>query len=141
MIQIPSPRSRRRARIEIIPLIDIMFFLLATFMVVSVAMIKNRGIPVNLPQAASGAAAEREEFTSVTVGRDGDYFFNKERVSYETLEMRLAELKQSQAEPKVFINGDEGATVQSFVSALDAVRKAGIARLGIETKPVPKSPS
>ncbi|MCC6952760.1 MAG: biopolymer transporter ExbD [Deltaproteobacteria bacterium] len=136
-MRIPSPRTKRRARIEIIPLIDIMFFLLATFMIVSVAMIKNRGIPVNLPQAGTGAAEERAEFTSVTVNKDGDYYFNKERVSFAELEQRLLELKSSSAEPRVFLNGDESASVQSFISALDAIRKAGIVKLAIETKPLP----
>ena len=54
MTTIPSPRSTRRARIEIIPLIDIIFFLLATFVMVSLSMIQNRGIPVQLPAATTG---------------------------------------------------------------------------------------
>ncbi len=53
-MKIPSPRAARKARIEIIPLIDIIFFLLATFVMMSLSMIKNRGIPVNLPVASSG---------------------------------------------------------------------------------------
>ncbi len=59
MTMIPSPRSKRRARIEIIPLIDIIFFLLATFVMVSLSMIQNRGIAVQLPAAATRRAAER----------------------------------------------------------------------------------
>lgn len=55
MTKIPSPRSNKRARIEIIPLIDIIFFLLATFVMVSLSMVQNRGIPVTLPAAATGA--------------------------------------------------------------------------------------
>ena len=55
MTSIPSPRSSRRARIEIIPLIDIIFFLLATFVMVSLSMVKNRAIPVNLPVASTWA--------------------------------------------------------------------------------------
>jgi biopolymer transport protein ExbD len=54
MTIIPSPRGQKRARIEIIPLIDIMFFLLATFVMVSLSMVKNQGIPVRLPSAATG---------------------------------------------------------------------------------------
>ncbi len=55
MTPIPSPRSKKRARIEIIPLIDIIFFLLATFVMVSLSMVKNKAIPVNLPPASTGA--------------------------------------------------------------------------------------
>ncbi len=52
-MNIPSPRPQKRARIEIIPLIDVIFFLLATFMMVSLSMVKNKGISVNLPVAAA----------------------------------------------------------------------------------------
>jgi biopolymer transport protein ExbD len=58
-VDIPSPRAKRRARIEI-PLIDIMFFLLATFVMVSLSMIRNQGINVNLPVAATSAPQDRK---------------------------------------------------------------------------------
>lgn len=77
MTPIPSPRSNKRARIEIIPLIDIIFFLLATFVMVSLSMVKNRAIPVHLPVAASGSAQDRSEFAAITITANGDVFFNK----------------------------------------------------------------
>ena len=58
-IRIPSPRPQRRARIEIIPLIDIIFFLLATFVMVSLSMVKSKGLPVTLAGAATGEAPVR----------------------------------------------------------------------------------
>ena len=57
-MKITSPVSRKKARIEIIPLIDIMFFLLATFVMVSMSMVKNQGIAVNLPKASTSAAQQ-----------------------------------------------------------------------------------
>lgn len=71
MIPIPSPRSRRKARIEIIPLIDIIFFLFATFVMVSLSMVKNHGIPVHLPAAATGSPQSREHAAVVTVAEGG----------------------------------------------------------------------
>jgi biopolymer transport protein ExbD len=59
-VDIPSPRAKRRAHIEIIPLIYIMFFLLATFVMVSLSMIRNQGINVNLPVAATSAPQDRK---------------------------------------------------------------------------------
>jgi hypothetical protein len=66
-MNVPSPRSGKKARIEIIPLIDIVFFLLATFVMVSMAMIKNQGVSVNLPVASTSAPQERKEYTAITV--------------------------------------------------------------------------
>ncbi len=81
MIPIPSPRSRRKARIEIIPLIDIIFFLFATFVMVSLSMVKNKGIPVNLPAAATGAPQPHEESAVITVDATGALFFNRQSVT------------------------------------------------------------
>src|SRR6187431_489427 len=96
-----------RARIEIIPLIDIIFFLLATFVMVSMSMIKNQGISVNLPIAASSSAQERKEYSAITVTAAGEYYFNKDVVSLEEVIERLKAVKAAEADPHVFINGDE----------------------------------
>lgn len=128
-----SRRGRKQARIEIIPLIDIMFFLLATFVMVSTAMIKNRGISVQLPVASSGAMEERKDFVSITVTEYGDYYLDKTKVSLPELSAGLSRLKVSNADPRVFINGDKSAHLGALVSALDEVRKAGISKVALET--------
>lgn len=132
---VPSPRSRRRARIEIIPLIDVVFFLLATFMMVSLSMIQNRGIPVRLPSAVTGSAQEHSASASITVAADGQVFFDEESVDADLLDARLEELKAAHVEPKVFINGDEGARFGQAISVLDQVRAHGIEKVAIETRP------
>jgi biopolymer transport protein ExbD len=104
-VTIPSPRKVRKARIEIIPLIDIIFFLLATFVMVSLSMIKNRGIPVNLPAASSATAQERKDYTAITVTKEGDLYFNKEAMSLEGIVERLRLLKLNEADPPVFQGG------------------------------------
>lgn len=136
-MRIPSPRAGRKARIEIIPLIDIIFFLLATFVMVSLSMVKNRGIPVNLPAAASASPQEREDYLALTITERGELFFNKERIDPAQLPARLQEFKSRRPDPKVFINGDERATFGQAVSVLDEVRKLGIAKVAIETKRQP----
>jgi biopolymer transport protein ExbD len=136
-MKIPSPRTARRARIEIIPLIDIMFFLLATFIMVSLSMVKNQAVPVHLPVASTSAPQDRKEFTSITITDKGEYYFNKEMITLADLEPRLASLKTSQADPKIFINGDAHAQFEAIVAVLDETRKAGISKVAIETtKPV-----
>jgi biopolymer transport protein ExbD len=132
---IPSPRTGRKARIEIIPLIDIIFFLLATFVMVSLSMVKNKGIPVNLPVAATGAPQNREEHSVITLTKDGELYFNKEPLKLEQLPARLRQLQAEQTDPKVFINGDDKAYFGQAVAVLDEIRRLGIAKVAIETKP------
>ena len=128
---------RKGARIEIIPLIDIIFFLLATFIMVSLSMTKNQGVQVALPTAASAASlgdqSEMEKAVTLSVNEKGDVFYNKEKITIAQLPMRLATLKASAKEPKVILNSDAGADFKYVVGILDEVRKVGIARVGINT--------
>jgi biopolymer transport protein ExbD len=133
-MNIPSPRARKRARIEIIPLIDVIFFLLATFMMVSLSMVKNQGINVNLPAAATSAPQEHQNDTTISVAKDGALFFNKEPLQLEQLPARLRQLKIEQTDPKVFINGDEKSFFGSAIEVLDDLRKAGITKVAIDTQ-------
>src|SRR5690242_11353829 len=118
-MQIPSPRANKKARIEIIPLIDIIFFLLATFVMVSLSMVKNKGIAVNLPVAATSASQDRKDHVVITVTKDGELFFNKEKTTPELLQASLRQLQREQPDPKVFINSDEKAFFGQAVAVLD----------------------
>jgi biopolymer transport protein ExbD len=133
-MNIPSPRGSKRARIEIIPLIDIIFFLLATFVMVSMSMIKNQGISVNLPVASTSGAQDRKDYSAITVTAAGEYFFDKDAATLEEVTERLKVLKATQADPRVFINGDEKAEFGKAIAVLDAARKLGISKVAIETK-------
>jgi len=137
-MHIPSPRGgKRRARIEIIPLIDIIFFLLATFMMVSLSMVKNQGLTVHLPVASSAAQEDRSNVVTITVSETGAYAWNKEPIEQAEVPVRLAGLKAMVPEPKVIINGDGQTPLQSVVTILDEARKAGLAKVTIQT--IPKS--
>jgi biopolymer transport protein ExbD len=133
-MNIPSPRGARKARIEIIPLIDIIFFLLATFVMMSLSMIKNRGIPVNLPVASSGTAQERKDYAAITVTAEGDLYFNKDAMSLEGIIERLRILKRTNSDARIFIHGDAKAEFGTAVAVLDEIRKLGITKVAIETK-------
>ena len=127
----------KRARIEIIPLIDIIFFLLATFIMVSLSMTKNQGIQVSLPVAASAASLgdnqELDQAVTLSVNEKGDVFFNKEKITLAQLPMKLESYKSTAREPKVIINGDAGTDFKFVVAVMDEARRAGIARVGINT--------
>lgn len=132
-MRIPLPAARRKARIEIIPLIDVVFFLLATFVMVSLSMVKNQGISVNLPSAVTGTAQERKSFTTVSVMEDGRLFLDKEAVNIEELKVRLDRMK-GDPDFKVLIHADEKAYFGAAVQILDEVRKLGITKVAIQTK-------
>ncbi len=128
---------RKRARIEIIPLIDIIFFLLATFIMVSLSMTKNQGINVALPTAGAAASLvaqeDRDKTVTLSVNDKGDIFYNKEKITIAQLPMKLQALKSGTKDPKVIINGDAKADFKNVVAVLDEVRKIGIAKVGINT--------
>ena len=129
--------SRKRARIEIIPLIDIIFFLLATFIMVSLSMTKNQGVQVALPTAASAASLgdnqEMEKAVTLSVNDKGEVFWNKEKITIAQLPLKLQTYKANSKDPKVIVNGDAGADFKHVVAVLDEVRKIGIAKVGINT--------
>jgi len=133
---IASPRARRRARIEIVPLIDVIFFLLATFIMVSLSMAKTRGISVNLPAAMTGVLDARASDSTITVSKAGEVFFNKTKLSLYELELRLRRLKVTEGDPKIVLRGDEHAHFGVAVSVLDLARRIGIVRISIDTKAV-----
>lgn len=134
MPSLPSPRGKTRPRLEIIPFIDIMFFLLATFMMVSLSMIKNEGVPVRLPQTAHSVAESRESSATVTITENGDIYLDKQKISLKELKNRLSAMKADDPELKVFINGDERAFFGQAVETLDEIRSLGIAKVSIQTK-------
>lgn len=131
-ISLPSPK--RRARIEIIPLIDIVFFLLATFVMVSMSMIQNLGVPVRLPAAASAAAETRASSVTLSITEDGTLYLDKSPMSIDQIRAELERRRASDPEIKVFVNGDERAMFGQAVALLDEVRLVGIKTLSIQTK-------
>jgi biopolymer transport protein ExbD len=127
----------KKARIEIIPLIDIIFFLLATFIMVSLSMTKNQGVQVALPTAATAASLgdqdEMEKAVTLSVTAKGDVFYNKEKITLAQLPLRLQTLKSSSKDPRVIVNSDGAADFKHVVGVLDEVRKIGITKVGLNT--------
>jgi biopolymer transport protein ExbD len=78
-----TPIPHKKARIEIIPLIDIMFFLLASFMMVSLSQVHMKGIKVVLPTGQSGEVQPKNEYISVSVDASGNPYFDKEEMTYD----------------------------------------------------------
>ncbi|MBM3872333.1 MAG: biopolymer transporter ExbD [Verrucomicrobia bacterium] len=131
----PSGSSAKKARIEIIPLIDVIFFLLATFVLFTLSLNKIQSLPVNLPVAAPPSANPPDTDDNVTlqVSDGGTLFWNKELIGMNEVGPRLANYATSVAVPRVLIASDDRAKYGATIQVLDEVRKAGIKQVSVET--------
>lgn len=119
------------AEIIVIPMIDVMMFLLFFFMVASLAMVVQSGIPVNLPKAATGAQHEAQNIT-VTIRADNSIYLNTKLVVLDQLENELKALHLTDKD-LIIINADQKVQHGIVVAAMDSARKAGITRFAIAT--------
>ncbi len=127
-------RVRRKGRIEIIPMIDTVFFLLVFFMMASLSMTVNRGLPVKLPAAASGEA-ERKEPVALTLTRVGELYLDRVPVTLESLPARLRQALAANSQLVVIVNADREVPHGQVVAVMDRAREAGVARLAIAVEP------
>lgn len=129
---------RKKARIEIIPLIDVIFFLLATFVLFTLSLNSIRSVDVNLPVAAPpNPNPPKDDSVTIQVSGDGAIFWNRELIDFGEVPARIAHYKTQTEDPRILIAGDERARFGIAVSVLDEVRKAGIAKVSVETRTRP----
>jgi len=122
-----------KARIEIIPMIDVIFFLLVFFMISTLSMTINRGLPVNLPTAAT-AQKEIRENVHLTVMPDGTMFLNKQPVTLQDMGQRVKAALASDPQTTVVVNADGQVLHSTVVDILDELRLAGVSGLAIAVK-------
>jgi len=127
------------ARIEIIPLIDIMFFLLAAFMLVSLSMVNLKGMKVNLPTATSSTSEPKKDFVDISVDKSGGVFLDKKPVGDNEMVRSLLDLAKKNPNLRVFISGDQDARHGAVIHVLDLVRTAGIDKVAFEIRPQTKA--
>jgi biopolymer transport protein ExbD len=131
---VSSPIPKKHARIEIIPLIDIMFFLLASFMMVSLSQVRLKGMKVNLPTGASGEVQNKKDYVSLSVDKDGFYYFDKQKIALEEILPKLQQVYRSSPEAKIFIRGDADAVHGNVTRMLDQIRSSGFSKISFEIK-------
>lgn len=127
--------EENEARIEIIPLIDIMFFLLAAFMLVSLSMVNMKSVKVNLPTATTATVETRRDFVNISVNKAGLVFLDKKPVGNNELALLLVNLQRTNETARVFISGDVDARHGDIIRVLDLVRAAGIQNVAFEIRP------
>jgi biopolymer transport protein ExbD len=122
----------RRGRIEMIPLIDVVFLLLVFFIYAMLSMTIHRGIPVLLPKAKT-SLIDQEEYLSITITRDHRIFLDKRDVPIQGLLQALRERREEHPQLRVFISGDRSVPYEWVVRVLDMVRTSGLRRVSLET--------
>ena len=134
-----SSAPLNKARIEIIPMIDTMFFLLVFFMIATLSMTDQKGQPVNLPEAESSMDTVLPEQITISITAPGDVFFNKDAITIAEIEPRLKDLSYYGEKPAVVINADAECSHGHVLKVMDSLKKAGIFDMSIATKPKKKS--
>ena len=133
-MEVSSPIPHKKARIEIIPLIDIMFFLLASFMMVSLSQVTMKGMKVNLPSGQSGKTQSKRDYIALSVDRDGYYFYDKEKIPLEEILPRLRRQFVTNPEAKIFIRADRESLHGNVTRKLDEIRASGFSKISFEIK-------
>jgi len=127
-------RSIKKARIEIIPMIDTIFFLLVFFMISTLSMTQFKGMPVNLPKAASGQQAPTES-AAITIDKEGRLFLNEQAIDRAAIGDALKQQLAKNADMLVVINADDGVAHGQVVEVMDIARAANVAKMAIAVKP------
>jgi biopolymer transport protein ExbD len=131
-MKLQRARSFRHGRIEIIPMIDVMFFLLVTFMLASLSMQSLNSITVNLPRGDAESLEHREPVT-LTVTRDNHIFIDKTPTTLDQLAFALKPLLKP-SDPGVVVNADGDAPEGTVVEAMIQARRAGVEHFLIAVK-------
>jgi biopolymer transport protein ExbD len=139
-MKIRTPIPEKKSRLEIIPLIDIMFFLLASFMMISLQMQIVRTVKANLPTATLVTSSMKPDIVNLLVNRDGEVFVDQKIISFSDLNMLLTNRFSLNTNLPVYITGAQDATHGSVIYVLDLVKRAGISHVAIAVKAAPDQP-
>src|SRR5262245_57291439 len=124
----------KKARIEIIPMIDTIFFLLVFFMISTLSMSRFTGVQVNLPKAASGSQPPTETVV-ISLTKDDQLFFNKTQLPAEALQQSLRAALTKHPGSRVVTDADNAVPHGKVVEIMDQARQTGATKLSIAVKP------
>jgi biopolymer transport protein ExbD len=128
-VKLSSPIPKRRSRIVIIPLIDIMFFLLAAFMMVSLQMSRTENIKVNLPDASQAKQDYKPDMINIAVDKAGAVWLEKSRITMPELSLVVSNRFRADTNLPVYISGDRDTLHGDMVNVYQAVRAAGVQKV------------
>ena len=136
-----SGDGQKKARIEIIPLIDVIFFLLATFVLFTLSLNKSNGLNVQLPKVEHSGPRDPTGTVTITITEDNQLGWNKEGISLDEFVARILAYKNSVGadNARVLINADENANYASARYVFDQIKRAEIQNVLIETRILPEN--
>ena len=126
--------NRRRARIEIIPMIDVMLFLLVFFVLISINVVPAFSIKTRLPLSTSASSGAERHNAIVSLGRNGELQLDGRTVSAEEMLPRLLALRQAHPQLAVIISGDQAVELQRLIDVMDKLRSAGFQSMSISAR-------
>jgi len=129
-------QTLKKPRIEMLPLIDIVFLLLVFFIYAMLSMAVHRGLPIVLPTSTS-AKIEKQLVLSVTVKADGSIYIDKEQTDLDSLATLLKAKSSADKEPGVLLFADRNLAYQKLFRVLDQIRTAGIQRISLQAEAKP----
>ncbi len=124
----------KKARIEIIPLIDVIFFLLATFVLFTLSLNKSNGLKVQLPVSETAVPRDPSGTVTVSITDEGALAWNMDLVTLDEFLLRLQQYHLQEPDGRILINGDERAFFAQAVYVFDEARKAGFLKVFVETR-------
>jgi biopolymer transport protein ExbD len=126
--------KRHKARIELIPMIDVMMFLLVFFVLISLNVIPGFGLGVNLPSAAHSTVQQAKKTIVLSIQKDGQIFVGDQPIQIGDLHSTIQQQLKADEKPVLIINGDSSVEYRYFVQTLDALKGAGYTAISIATK-------
>jgi biopolymer transport protein ExbD len=139
-MKIGSPFPHKKARIEIIPLIDIMFFLLASFMLASLSMMRMQSIKMDLPTATKAKRDFTPDIVNIAVDKVGNLSIEKKGVNLVELQSYLSNKFRVDTNVPVYISGDKDASHGTVIGVLVIVRRTGIQKVSFAIAPAAAQP-
>ncbi len=127
-------RKNEKPLVMIIPMIDIMLFLLVFFMLSTIYMVQTNNFNVDLPQAENSKGKTKSNAVSVAVTADGNIFFKEEKISKQLLPQKIHQTISENAETVFILMGDKSAKYEQVVNVLEILKKSGVKNISIATK-------
>ncbi|WP_299976669.1 biopolymer transporter ExbD [Desulfobacula sp.] len=126
--------ENNKPRIEMLPLIDVVFLLLVVFIYTMLSMAVHKGMPVTLPESSVGNS-EKDTILSVTINKDYLIFVNKELVDLEHLTRILEQKAKKEEKTNVLLFADKSISYQHLFKVLDRIRQAGLNQISLQADP------
>jgi biopolymer transport protein ExbD len=124
---------QKQARIEMLPLIDIIFLVLVVFIYAMLSMAVHRSLPVDLPHSAA-VEIDPEVRLTIMVRGEGDVYVDKKPVSMDELSSLLRDKSEADRDPGVILVADQNIVYQQLFAVLDRIKQAGIERISLQAE-------